>query len=65
MVNNSLKCAKYKSLFEHLRLLRIKVFTDHLCKITLIINTESFMTLGNTQCSQTFPKHTNAKLNML
>ena len=32
---------------------RIKVFTDHLSKITLTINRRSFMTLGNTKCSQT------------
>ena len=43
-----------------LRLLRIKVFADHLHKITVTINRGSF-----TECSQTLAKQTNAKLNML
>ena len=40
------------------------VFTDHLCKVTLTINRESFMTLGNAKCSQTLAKQTNGKLNI-
>ena len=48
-----------------IRLLRNKVFTDHLHKITLTINRGSFITLGNTKCSQTLANQTNAKVNML
>ena len=48
-----------------LRVLKIEVFTDHLCKITLTINRGSFMTLGNKECSQTLAKQANAKFNML
>ena len=53
-------------------MLRIKVFVDKLRKITQIIynitqtvNRASFMTLSNTECSETLVKQINAKLNML
>ena len=40
-------------------------FRDHRYRITLTINTGSFMTLGNAESSQNLTKQTNAKLNML
>ena len=40
-----------------------KVFVDQLHRIT--INRGSLMTLGNTECSQTLVKQTNANHNML
>ena len=46
-------------------ILRIKDFIGHLHKITLVINRESFMTLGNTEYSQNLAKQTTAKLNIL
>ena len=46
-------------------ILRIKGFIGHLHKITLVINRESFMTLGNTEYSQNLAKQTTAKLNIL
>ena len=46
-------------------MLRIKVFADHLHKITLNINRGSFMALGNAECLQTLAKQTNVKVNML
>ena len=46
-------------------MLRIKVFVDKLRKITLTVNRASFMTLSNTECSETLVKQINAKLNML
>ena len=63
--NDGQKSATQKSLVQHLRILRIKVCTDNLSKITQTINRGSFMILGNTECSQTLAKQTNAKLNML
>ena len=49
-----------KSIFWRIRMLRIKVFVDQLCKIT--INRGSFMTLGYTKCWLT--KYDNAKRKM-
>ena len=46
-------------------MLRIKVFVDQLCKISLTINRESFITLSNTEGSQILVKQINAKLNLL
>ena len=54
MVSDNLKSQKsatQKSLFQRLRLLRIKVFTENFRKITLTINRVSF-----TECSQTLAK---------
>ena len=46
-------------------MLRIKVFVNHLHKITLTINKGSFMTLGNRECSQTLAEQANAMLSNL
>ena len=54
MVSDNLKSQKsatQKSLFQRLRLLRIKVFTENFRKITLTINRVSF-----TEYSQTLAK---------
>ena len=50
---------------ERLRLLRIKIFTDYLCKLILTITRGSLTALGNTKCSQNLAKQANAKINML
>ena len=49
--------------FNSLRSLRTKVFIDHLHKVTLTINREFLMALGNADCSQNLAKQTDAKLN--
>ena len=46
-------------------MLRIKVFVDHLCKITVTVNRRLFMTLSDTDCSKTLAKQTNVRLNSM